>query len=409
MVAVLEGIRVIDWTQWQMGTVATEMLAELGAEVIHIENRFTGDNGRGYRIPEAKELPEGKSAYFETNNRGKKGLALDLTKPEGREIIYRLAKNSDIFVHNFRQGVPERLGMDYGTILKYQPDIIYAACSGFGYKGPEAKEPAFDMVGLARSGIASVIGRDDDPSLPFSGGIADQTGAIFTAYGILAAIIAKQRYGYGQKVDVSHLGSMMALQALNIGMGLYLWPDGRPPMTLPRATRKTAANPLWNYYRCKDGKWLSLGNLQPDVKWSVLCKALNIEHLEKDPRYIDQMVRRRNAASLIVVMDEKFLTRTRDEWMRHLKAAGDIICTPVQDHFDLRTDPQVIANDYMIECEHEVLGKVKVRGLPFELSKTPGKVKAEAPELGQHTEEILLDVCGYTWEDIAILKEKEII
>jgi len=409
MVAPLDGIRVIDWTQWQMGTVATAMLAELGAEVIHVENRITGDHGRGYRIADCKELPEGKSAYFETVNRGKKGLALDLTTLEGKEIIYRLATKSEVFVHNFRQGVPEKLKMDYDTIIKYNPEIIYAACSGFGHKGPEAKEPAFDMVGLARSGISSTLARQEDPGLPFGGGIADQTGAIFTAIGVLAAIVAKQKYGIGQKVDVSHLGSMMALQGLGIGMGLYLWPDGRPDPVPAKVTRKTAGNPLWNYYKCKDGKWICLGMLQPDVKWSVVCKALGIEQLENDPRYLDQNVRRTNSPTLIAVMDEIFLSKTCAEWMHHLKATGDIICTPVQDQFDLRTDAQVLANDYMIECEHETLGKIKVRGLPFELSKTPGKVKPEAPELGQHTEEIMLDVCGYTWEEIGELKEKQVI
>jgi len=402
-------VRVIDWTQWQMGTVATAILADLGAEVIHVENLHSGDQGRGLRFPEAKELPEGKSAYFETVNRGKKGLALDLKKPEGKEILYQLVKNSWVFVHNFRQGIPEKLGLDYDTLVKHNPDIIYAACSGFGYKGLEAKEPAFDMAGLARSGITSVLGRDDDPGIPFAGGIADQAGAIFSALGILTAIIAKQRYGIGQKVDISQLGAMMALIALPIGMNLYLYPDGRPEKKAPRPTRKNAGNPLWNYYQCKDGKWLCLSNLQPDVKWPLVCRALGIEHLEKDPLYTNQVERRKNSASLIAIMDKIFLTRTRDEWMLHLKAAGDIICAVVQDQYDLRSDPQVIANDYIMNYRHEVLGDVKILGLPFGLSKTPGKIRAEAPELGQHTEEILLDVCGYSWDDIGELKEKGVI
>jgi crotonobetainyl-CoA:carnitine CoA-transferase CaiB-like acyl-CoA transferase len=264
------------------------------------------------------------------------------------------------------------------------------------------------MIGLARSGFASLIGTADNPNLPSHGGIADQTGAIFTAYGILAALIGKLRLGVSQKVDVSHLGSMMALQGLDIGMGLYVSPE-RPTMARPIINRSNTANPLWNYYRCKDGRWLVLGMLQPDVKWSVMCKALGLEKLEHDPKFENADVRRVNSAELIALMDQIFLTRTSDEWMRHLKTTGDIICTPIQDLFDIRTDPQVLANGYMIDTEHEVLGKVKVRGSPLEMSKTPAKIKVEAPELGQHTEEILTETLGYTWEEVAKLHEQEII
>lgn len=409
MAGVLDNIRIIDWTQWQMGTVATAMMAELGAEVIHVETRLTGDNGRYLKVTGIPDLPLGKSAYFETNNRGKKSLTVDLSKPAGKEIIYRLARKSDVFVHNFRQGVPEKLLMDYDSITRQNPDIIYVACSGYGPHGPESKEPAFDMIGLARSGIMSVFGTPDNPNLAFHGGIADQTGAIFAAYGILVALLAKQRLGIAQKVDVSHLGSMIALQGLDFGMSLYVSPDGLSDPNRAVPTRKTTANPLWNYYKCRDGRWLCLGMLQPDVKWSVVCRALGIEHLEHDPRYENADVRRANSASLIEIMDNIFITRTADEWMKHLKSTGDIICTPVQTQLDVRQDPQVQANNYIIECRHEVLGKVKVRGSPIELSRTPARIKVEAPELGQHTEEILSEVLGYSWDEIARLHEQAVI
>jgi crotonobetainyl-CoA:carnitine CoA-transferase CaiB-like acyl-CoA transferase len=409
MAGVLDGIRIIDWTQWQMGTAATAMMSELGAEVIHVESRLTGDNGRYLKIVGTPDLPGGKNPYFETNNRGKKSLALDLIKPEGKSIIYKLVEKSDVFVHNFRQGVPEKLQMDYETICKYNPKIIYVAASGYGPKGPEAKEPAFDMVGLARSGIASFISTEDNPNLPFHGGIADQAGAIIVAYGVLAALLARERFGIGQKVDVSHLGSMMALLGLNIGMGLLTNPEIPMTTTTVRLTRKNTPNPLWNYYKCKDGRWLCLGMLQPDVKWSVVCKALGLEHLENDPRYLNQDVRRTNCASLIALMDEIFITKTADEWMKHLKETGDIICTPIQTLLDLRKDPQVIANNYILELEHETLGKVKMRNSPIEMSKTPANIKPEAPELGQNTEEILNEICGYSWEEIGELRDKEVI
>jgi len=400
----LEGIKVLDWTQWQMGTVATAMLAEFGADVVHIENRLTGDAGRGLTFPTIGELPAGRTAYFETNNRGKRSLAIDLVKPEGKEVIYRLVKKTDVFVHNFRQGVPEKLELDYDTLRQHNPDIIYAAASGYGPRGPESKEPAFDMIGLARSGITTATGIQDDPNLPLGGGLADQMGAIMTSYGILMALLARERLGIGQKVDVSHLGSMMALQGLTIGIGLYLNPEPRPKLT-----RKQAGNPLWNYYRCAGDRWIILGMLQPDRQWPIVCKALGIEHLTEDPRFCDADKRRENSEELIALMDDIFITKPVNEWMKILKGTGDVICTPLQTIQDLRNDPQVVANDYIIESEHEVLGNVKVRGLPVELSSTPGRVKVEAPECGQHTEEILIEMGDYSWEDIAALRDKEVI
>jgi len=233
----LEGIRILDWTQWQMGTVGTAMLADFGAEVIHIEDRERGDPGRGLKTIRglSVELPGGKTAYFEYTNRNKKGIAIDLKKPEGKEAIYRLVKNSDVFMHNFRQGVPERLGLGYETLSRYNSKLIYVAGSGYGPKGPETKVPAFDHAGLARSGAMFIGGRIGDPPSGFVGGIADQMGAIMSGYGILVALLARERLGIGQKVDISHLGSMMALEGLAIALTLFTGHE------TPREDRSRAA------------------------------------------------------------------------------------------------------------------------------------------------------------------------
>jgi crotonobetainyl-CoA:carnitine CoA-transferase CaiB-like acyl-CoA transferase len=403
MAGPLEGIRVLDWTQWQQGPVATAMLADLGAEVIHIEHPNTGDGARGLKPAGRPDLLRGRAAYFECNNRGKRGITLDLAKEKGREVLYRLVKNSDVFVHNFRQGVPEKLGLDYETLCQYNPNLIYTAASGFGPKGPDAKEPAFDYIGLARSGIMTMMGEADMPPLLIQMGIADQMGAIMTAYGVLAAIIARERLGVGQQVDVSHLGSMIALQGLTVSMQLYYGVE------IPRPNRKKAGNPLWNYYQCKDSKWLVLAALQSGRQWSSLCKALGIEHLENDPRFADMDKRAENCEELIAILDEIFLTKPISEWTKILKEPGDLIPAPVQTITDLINDPQVLANDYIIDCNHEVLGPVKVVGLPIQLSKTPGVVKCEAPEFGQHTEEVLIEIGGYSWEEIAKLRDEQVI
>jgi crotonobetainyl-CoA:carnitine CoA-transferase CaiB-like acyl-CoA transferase len=401
----LEGIRILDWTQWQMGTVASAMLADLGAEVIHIEDRERGDPGRGMRAAGGAwlDLSGGRNAYFEYTNHNKKGIAIDLKKGEGKEIIYRLVKNSDIFIHNFRQGVPERLGLDYDTLSQHNPKLIYAALSGYGPKGPEAQEPAFDYLGLARSGMMTIVGAPDTPPPGFSGGIADQMGAIMAAYGMLAALLARERLGIGQKIDVSHLGSLMALEGLAIAIKLFTGQE------MPRKNRPKEANPLWNHYLCADGKWIVLGMLQADRYWPVVCKGLGIEHLEKDPRFENMDKRRENSEELISIMDKVFITKSSEEWMKRLKEAGDVVCTPVQTISDLVDDPQVWANEYLVEFNHGVLGSMKFMGLPIQFSKTPGAARPEAPEFGQHTEEVLIEVGGYSWEEIVALKEKEAI
>ena len=225
-----------------------------------------------------------------------------------------------------------------------------------------------------------------------------------TGDGIWTAMLARERLGIGQKVDVSNLGSLMALQRLSIGMMLYHGQE-----VIVRISRKQEPNPLWNRYKCQDGKWIVLGMLQPDRRWPALCQGLGIAYLEKDPRFEDVMKRAENCQELIAIMDEIFLTKSVSEWMKILKEAGDVICCPVQTLSDLVNDPQVLANDYIIDANHEVLGPVKVPGIPIALSKTPGVIKCEAPELGQHTEEILIEVGGYSWEEIAQLREEEVI
>lgn len=398
----LVGITILDWTQWQMGTVATAMLADLGADVIHIEHHVTGDPGRGLNAHDVSDFIKGKHSYFEVNNRGKRSITLNLQADEGKEVLYRLVKKADVFVHNYRQGVPERLKVDYDTLKKYNPRLIYAAASGFGTKGPDSATGALDLVSLARSGISTLFASEDSPGIPHYGGLGDQTGAIITAYGILAALIARERFGIGQKVDTSLLMSMMALQGLMLGKALYL---NKPAV---QTDRKKPRNVLWNFYKCKDGKWIVLAMLQSDRYWPEVCKALEVERLINDPRFKEDALREKNSQELVAILDGIFLNKTSAEW-HDIMRKNDLISTPVQSLNDLPNDPQVIANEYIIDCNHECIGPVKVLGVPVALSETPGKVIAEAPEFGQHTEEVLMELGGYSWDEITALREKKAI
>jgi CoA:oxalate CoA-transferase len=401
MGAPLEGIKVIDWTIWQQGPIATVMLGDLGAEVIKIEEPERGDPGRG--LISAGTDGKVSEFYFEANNRHKLSITVNLKTPAGREIVYRLVRDADVFVQNFRQGVPARLGLDYESLSRLNPRLIYASASGYGPAGPDAAKPSFDYMGQARSGIMNVVGGTETPPTYIFGGIADQMGGIMLAYGIVTALFVRERTGLGQEIDISHLGSMMALQGLNLCSVLL---TGRE---MPRRSRETAYNPLWNHYRCADGKWLCLGMLQPDRYWKQFCRALGLDELAEDPRYQDIRQRGANSREIIRIFDRTFATRPRDEWVRIFEQAGDFIFTRMNTIADLPEDPQVTANEYVVNYEHPRRGKVRLPGVPVRFSRTPGDSRGVAPELGENTEEILVERLGYSWEEVARLREDGVI
>jgi crotonobetainyl-CoA:carnitine CoA-transferase CaiB-like acyl-CoA transferase len=207
----------------------------------------------------------------------------------------------------------------------------------------------------------------------------------------------------GQEVDASHLGSMMALQGLNVVARTFTGKE------FNRNTRLNAFNPLWNHYRCADGKWLCLGMLQPDRYWKDFCKTIGRPDLTADPKYADMRTRGRNAPELIAILDQAFATRTRQEWMKALKQGGDFIYTVVNTVSDLPDDPQVQANEYIVHHEVPGLGQMQLLGMPVKLSETPGDARGHAPELGEQTETILTEMLGYTWDDIARLRDSNVI
>lgn len=404
MPSILEGVRILDWTIWQQGPSAGAMLGDMGAEVIKIEHT-SGDPSRGLLdiLQNMVDMPISWNFYFEYLNRNKKSVAIDLKNPRGREIVYRLAENCDVFVQNFRKGVAERLGLGYEDLKKCNPGIIYATASGYGPDGPDSAEPSFDYMGLARSGIMNVIGEPDTPPTVIGGGVADQMGAIILAYGILAAMVGKERQGVGQKVDISHLGSMMHLQGLNVQAGLSLGQG------FPKVYRKEAGNPLWNHYRCGDGKWICMGMLQSERYWHDFSAAMGIAHLEHDPKFVDAPSRKQNSGELVAILDERFGTRVRDEWVKILHEGGDFIFTIVNDIGDLGKDPQAVLNNYVVDYEHPVYGSMKMAGFPVGFSGTPCEIQRSAPELGEHTHEVLRGLGGYTDKEIKEMQREGIV
>lgn len=400
----LEGLLVLDWTIWQQGSVCSAMLGDMGARVIKIEQRGTGDPGRWLVGAGGVDTSNTPNWYFEANNRNKESITVDLKRPEGREVVLALAEKADIFVQNYRYGVAARLGLDYASLKERNEKIIYASATGYGPKGLEAAEPSFDHLGLARSGIMNAAGEPDMPPLGISGGIADQMGAIMLAYGILNAVVARERFGIGQEVDSSHLGSMAFLQGLSLSMKLMAG------VAMPRSFRSQAGNPLWNHYRCADDKWLALAMLQADRYWADFCRVIERPELALDERFKDMTVRTAHREQCVAILDEAFARYPRADWLERLKQGeGDFIYTIVNSVDDLPEDPQVIANDYVVEMDHPQHGPTKMVGVPVALSKTPGSIRAAAPELGQDTEMVLMDVLGWDFERISALREKEAI
>jgi len=397
----LDGLRVIDWTMWQFGPVSTMMLADMGAEVIKVES-LDGDHGRsvGRSVGLDSTLPNGASAFFEGLNRQKLGIAVNLKTPEGVEIMYKLAVKSDIFVENFRKGVAERLSLGYEDLIKHNENIIYASASGYGPKGPDAGKPAFALTAEARSGALWWIGPPDDT--PHQLDIADQSAAVMLSYGILGAIVARERFGFGQKVDVSHLGSMVWARGMQNQISLLVEKEYQ------RFDRTQPGNVLWNYYRCGDGRWIAF-SMGQERYWLPFCSVVGRPDLIDDSRFNTLERRYENRRELVELLDAHFLTRTSAEWEESLRGNSDIIWERVQRNLDLPSDPQVVANDYIVQYNHPAIGLSNWLQTPVNYSKTPLSTRKMAPALGENTEETLVDLLGYTWDDIVALKDKNVI
>ncbi|MCH8194649.1 MAG: CoA transferase [Chloroflexi bacterium] len=396
----LDGITILDLTIWQNGPWGTVMLSDMGANVIKIENPIDGDPGRNVGM--LGPSPAAINSYFETMNRNKRSMTLNLKCTEGREIFMTMAKKADVITQNFRVGVVDRLGIGYEAIKEINPKIIYASSSGLGDEGPDARDGIFDILGQARGGFMWMTSlADPEVRYRVAGGMADQTGAIILAYAVMSAVVARERFGVGQHVQVSQLGGQLIIQALALN-GFLLNGSVRA-----MGDRKSATNPLFSIYRCGDEKWIALGCIQSDRYWPQLVAGLDAPELMEDPRFTDHATRYQNYRPLIDKLDEIFATRTRDEWVKELKPRG-VNIGPVQTYEDLPNDPQVIANNYLVELEHPVHGTLKEVGVAIKMSETQPYARTAAPEFGAHTEEILQEF-GYSWDQIEQYRDKSVL
>lgn len=404
MVLPLEGIKVIELGHWVLGPTCARILGELGADVIKIEDPRGGDPVRGLLPPKLMSDLGPVNPFWEQWNGSKRAIAVDLSQEAGREIIYKLVKISDVFVTNFRAAVVDRFTLDYERVAKINPKIIYAQATGFGLKGPDRDRPAFDETAFwTRSGIMSTLGEPDAPPVPLRGAMGDLTTAGFLAGAIVAALLARDRFGFGQKVDISLVATGMWVAGEDVQRRLT-WGERAGNQKYPR---KSTTNPLRNTFQTKDKKWLFFMMLQTDRFWPAVCKAIEKEDLGKDPRFDSHRKRVKNSQLIISILDEVIATRTMAEWAERFDQHG-LIWEPETTVPEVLADPQVAANDYVAEVEYPSGDLVKLLRVPFQFSETPIGPRSPGPELGQHTEEVLLEM-GYDWDQLSQLKEQKVI
>ena len=397
----LEGITVADLTHWGVGSITSGLFAEWGAKVIHIERPDGGDPLRG--IGASGVIAMGDMNYlWALVNRNKKSLAVDLKKETGKRIVHELIESADVCVSNFRYGALEKLGLDYDTLRQINPGLIYGHANAYGQKGPESERGGFDETAFwARGGVMGVLGEPDAPPVPLHGAIGDFSTSLFLASGLILALRVRDQTGKGQRVDTSLLGSGVWAAACDVQATLTTGQGMR------QQSRTEKTNPLHNTYRTKDGKWIQFAMLQTDPIWPDFCRALGRPDLEHELMFASHEKRGQNNELLISVLDEIISTRARDEWIRRFDEYG-LIYAPVSSITDVVNDPQVLENGYITEVDDPRYGLTKLVDCPIQLRGTPGKVRDLGPELGQHTEEILLEM-GYTWDDIVSLREQKVI
>lgn len=406
MVLPLDGIKVVELGHWVLGPTCTRILGELGADVIKVEDPRGGDPVRGL-LPSntMSELGLGKvNPFWEQWNSSKRAIAVDLTQGAGREIVYNLVAKADVFVTNFRAAVVDRFALGYESVARINPRIVYAQATGFGDKGPDRDRAAFDDTTFwIRAGIMSTLGEPDAPPVPLRGAMGDLSSAAILAGAVSTALLARERFGMGQKIDLSLLSTGMWVAGEDIQRRLTWGERGGNR----KHARKSAPNPLRNTYRTSDGKWLFFMMLQTDRFWPAVCQAIERPDLEHDSRFDTHQKRVEKHREIIEILDEVLATRTLEEWSERFERHG-LVWEPETTIAEVVADPQVSANDLVAELPHASGEMMRLLRVPFQFSETPFGPRYAAPELGQHTEEVLLEM-GYDWDRISQLKEQGVI
>lgn len=393
----LDDVRIVDLTRVIAGPYATTLLGDMGAQVIKVELPGRGDDAR-YGYPAVDGVP----IVFLALNRNKKGITLDIRKPQGAELFRRLVREADIVVENFSAGTMDKWGLGYQALSAVNPRLIYAALSGFGQTGPYAQRTSYDIIAQAMGGLMAMTGFPDGPPTRGGGALGDFIGGVFMAAGILTALHYRDRTGKGQLVDVSNMDVVFSM--------LDNWPTvygvtGRLP---ERTGNRHPFTAPYDCFQATDGYVvIGVGN---SLLFRALVTAMGMPELAQDRRFKSSPARLERHDEVNRVVGDWVKDRTVDEVMRVLGPAGaNIPCAPVMTVDRLMADPQIRARDMVVNLPHATLGQIPVSGIPFKLSESPGALEHLGPDLGQHNDEIYRGLLGLTEGEIRQLKADGVI
>ncbi len=394
----MAGLKVVELGMWVAAPAASGILADWGADVVKIESA-DGDPFRWFLAFMGADI--GINPLFELDNRGKRSIVLDLATERGCELARQLADGADVFVTNMRASALDRMGLDHASLMARNPRLVYSLVTGYGVEGADRDRASFDFGAFwSRAGIAASItpeGGDPPYQRP---GMGDHTTGLGTLAGILGALWARERSGRGQLVTTSLLRTGIYFVGSDVNLALRL--GGVP---LPKMRDRTAMpNPLVGYYRDRDGKWFCLLGLQGDRHWPDVARAIGRPELADDPGYASLAARRERGPGVIAMLDEVFATRPLAEWGPILDA-NDVWWAPVLEVHEVALDPQVRAAGGVVAVPTNEGGDVDMVASPVDFSDTAWAPAGPSPEIGQHTEEVLLDL-GYDWDGIGRLREE---
>ncbi len=372
----LSRYRVLELAHLIAGPVCGMYLADLGADVIKIEQPSGGDASRAVY----ESLPGGESPVFVTVNRNKRSVALDLSHPEGWALFARLAGRADVIIQAYRGGVAERLGIDYGRLAPINPRLVYCSLSAFGPSGPWREKPGLDMLVQAMGGLMAISGEPDGGPVLCGAPVVDTIGALLAALGVVTALLHRESTGEGQRVDASLLDGALLAHAARLSVFLA---TGQDP------GRHGSAHPYivpFQAFAARDG-WVYVA-VWIEKLWEPFCAAIGRPALATDPRFATRESRLANRKELTGILEGVFSERTVQEWMATLEA-HDVLCAPVNRYADLLEDPQVRASGMLVEQAHPRAGRIRTLNTPLKFGKTPGGIRAPAPALGEHTDTVL--------------------
>jgi len=382
----LAGVRVLELAQIMAGPTCGMMLADMGADVIKVEKLPGGDDARDYREPRV----HGVSAPFLIMNRNKRGLALDLKAPGGREVLLKLAATADVLTENYRRGTLEKFGLGYETLAKVNPALIYCAVSGYGRDGPLGERGGFDLIAQGFAGLMSITGEPGGPPVKTGNSVADINAGILAASGILAAYVHRLKTGRGQIVDTSLMEA--ALQQTYWQAAIY-FATGTSPGPTGSAHALTAP---YQAFRTRDG-WINIGGAN-QANWERIADVLAQPQWKADPRFATNSARLQNREALAALIERALADRTRDEWIAAFDAAG-VPVGPVHSLAEALEHPQTLAREMVVELVHRQAGSTRALGCPIHFSETPTSVTRAAPMLGEHTREVLVEY-GFSGSEI---------